>query len=493
MNHLRKDCEGFKKMLSQLQSDVDTDYNVRFIINTELEDKLTNTDIVRIEVIDSCHSDASAVTFEQEGWFDQQASGSSLIGQHAQEEPSPPPADDEPLPAYGNVVRQSFIQRRRPFKTSIVKRKGSASNPPVPIYNDPLTPSASPRPSYHNPHSPNYPTNFNQQAYPTLYKVPPLQPSAPPVSMAAFSHLPDFHYPRRPCSMAPIPRDATTITMLKFKSEMDTKIMGDNHVPSLVGIAMLGEFFVVVDQTHCCVRRVMYDSMNIVAQYLFDKMVPWNVAGVTETLCVVTCPNEGKLVFVNFSNTPSGPPATLQRTMKSGKYLSIGCCKTSERLICGRGPPFSAARIDILNMQGQVIEYINLKKSFMVPRCLAITESKFLAFCDIHNHEAMVYDIENTRNAPEVLRGHKFHSLKEPQGIAILPQLKSLLILDASCGDVYITSHSGDMRKCLSGDISLERQGNTEIKYSISISMDQKILAVAHKNGTVKFYEIKYM
>ncbi|XP_060076844.1 RING finger protein nhl-1-like [Ylistrum balloti] len=488
-NHLRKNLERFKTMFSQLQSDIDTEYNVRFIVNTELEDKLADTDIVKIEIVDCCHMDACAVTFQEDAVVDQQVRAeldsalstpdrsSLMTTQH--EEMSPPLPPEEPPPTYNSVARQSFIQRRRPLNSSVIRRQPSASAPPLSALDD------MPGPSSRLHYSPS-----TQVHYPSADGRSTVQPSAPPLSLSASSE--PFDSPQE-STFTPIPLNAQTVTMFKYLTKIDTVTDKDEFNPSLMGIVSLGEFFVVADKKNKCLKRFRSDGFGSLVDQFYCASEPWDVAGISDTLCVVTAPEEGDILFVSFADTPGETPAKLEFVMETGKYISIGYCRDKDRLICGRGPPFSAARIDILTMRGDIVQKIDLMFSMTVPRSLLMSTTTFLVFCDVRKNEVEVYDIKNSKNSPEVVRRYGHDSLKDPQGIALLPVLKSILILDASSGNVFITSYSGHARKVVHGDIKRERLGGHEVQYTISVSNDQKILAVAHYKGKISFYEIRYM
>ncbi|XP_033761613.1 uncharacterized protein LOC117343380 [Pecten maximus] len=499
-NHLGNDFEVFKTMLSKLQSDADTSYNVRFMINTELEDKMTDTDIVKIEVIHCCHRDASAATFDEVAEADQQVSTepnsaqtrpdrspAAQISQNAREEivPPPPPDDgeEEPPPSYRAVTRQSFIQRPRPWHSSVVRRRPSASAPPLPAYDNSHTPIQHPYPPHVGSQSPN-PSSCAQMSH--------IQPTAPPLYMEDSSPLSSDTIAR--LDRTPISPNVRTITMLNYIAKVETKTDNDDNAPYLVSIATLGRYVIVADQNNRRLQRMADDGFNGVVDQFDCSTEPYDVAGVSDTVCVVAAPKEGSLLFVEFSSTPGASPAKLQRTMKTGKYLSVGYCKSNGRLICGRGPPFSAARIEIVTMQGYTVKQIDLKKPMSVSRNLTLSQSRFLALCDVRNKEAIFYDTaDRGKPRPTIVRRREYNTLREPQGIATIPTLKSVLILDTSTGDVIMTSYSGYVLKVLSGDVTIQRYNNVEVKYSMSVSTDQKLLAIANNRGSVSFYEIKYM
>lgn len=501
--HLRKDFEVFKTMLSKLKSDADKSYNVRFMINTNLEDKMTDTDIVKIEVIDCCHSDAVAATFEEESEMDNQASteqssaqrpseraSSDQISQNTHETTPPPPPsnsqDDPPPPSYRDISRQSFIQRPRPWRSSVVRRRPSASAPPIPGNENTNSRIQSP---YNSAMQYPYPSQvgFHQPNPSTYPQMSHIQPSAPPLAPAVSDETARF-------LRSPIPPGAQTITMFKDIAKVDTKTDRDFTNPYLVAITTVGEYFVVADQKNRRLQRMADDGFMGVVDMFDCGTEPTDVAGISDTMCVVAAPNKASLLLVNFSSSPGSGAPRLQKTMKcGGKFTSVGFCKSNGRLICGIGPPYAATRVSIITMQGHTTAKIDIRNGMSVPRNLVLSEARYLAFCDIRNNEAVFYDTAHSEKRPVIAQRHGASSLKEPHGIVVLPALKSVLILDASTGDVFVTSYSGFARKVLKGGVSVQRCNNVDVKYSMSLSIDQKILAVANNKGSVSFYEIRFM
>ncbi|XP_033761614.1 uncharacterized protein LOC117343381 [Pecten maximus] len=483
-NHLRKDFVVFNAMLSELQSDVDTRYNVRFLINTEVEDILTEADIVKIEVITCCHEEASAVTFQEETEVDQQELNEQV------------PAEDDRKapPPYISVARNAFMQRPRP----------PASVPSLPADNDTR---ATRRPAQHSDNlHPLSLSPFLGHAVPSPYRSPgpQLQPSAPPMyrdssaPQISFAEARSDALPRRATvaqrDKKPIPSDATNVAF-RYKTKISTKTTGDRYNPSLVGVATLGEYFIIADQKNHRLMRIRNDSVgNIVEQYECNE-IPWDVTGITPTLCAVAAPKAGSILFVKFAPIPGSKPATLKRTVKVGQYLSLGYCKTNQWLLGGRGPPFSVAKIDILNLVGDLMKYIVVADSMAVPRSLILSSSRFLIFCDVHNHDVMFTDIEKTMRTPVSLRDsasdHK--SLTDPQGVIKVPVLNdSCITLDAWSGDGFLTYDCGSTKSVIKELIDLKRQPDIDAEYSFVVSSDQKTLAVARNEGTVTLYDIRY-
>ncbi|OWF45395.1 tripartite motif-containing protein 55-like [Mizuhopecten yessoensis] len=460
---LSKNVLSFGDVLPLLESDLTKSFDLRFMINTELEDKLTNSDIVNIEVIDSCHSGPYAVTVndeESDDVFHDQLANVTTAPQTDSHE-----GDEDSLPTYGSVVQHPSL---------LLHRSSDSSSFPRPV------PTAPPLP---------------RQQEMDVTDVPHMQPSAPPLPEAVDNaNYAVVHTESEPHVSPSVDVLVTTSTRdgivgLTYKEYVDIQLSGDINVPFVVAIATVGETFVLIDKSNYCMK-VLSQHGALLNVYDFGYVEPWDVAAISEEECVVTAPKQKQLLFLSDPGLKQGEETSVRKALTTGQYAHIAFHKESQHLIACRCPPFCATRIDLIDLQGRVRRKISLDYCTN-PRNIVVTNSFDIIVSDLGMSKVIFFKSDDsTAIHKKDFIGHAAVSLAKPQGIAIVNELDLVMLLDKRNGDVSVTSFSGQMKKVLRNQISVD--GSVEEDYQMCTNIDGTTLAVTKTDGFVSLYEIEY-
>ncbi|XP_060076804.1 uncharacterized protein LOC132556409 [Ylistrum balloti] len=467
---LSKIMGSFTDILPDLESDLMKSFDLRFMINTELEDKMTNVDIVNIEVIDSCHSGPYIVTFEDNENPDSPGedgiSESGLLGE-----------DEEGLPTYECVLQQPSLEINCP----------SSGQRPLPTA-PPMT----------------LPQNMN------LPSTTLTQPSAPPLPESELRSGPGSHYYHSTGSSestidhsnivsdrslannaesAVDPHVKDGIARLQYKDYIDIQLSGDINIPSLVAIATVGDTFVVLDRSNYCMK-VLSQHGGLLNVHDFGYVEPWDVAAVSDVECVVTAPKQKQLLFLRDPALKQGEEISVRKALTTGQYAYIAFHKETELLIGCLCPPFCSTRIDVIDLQGRVRRKIPVDYC-QSPRNIVVTKPFDLILSDLDKSKVIFFKSSDTNHInKKTFVGHAALSFSKQQGIAIVDEMDLLLILDSRNGDLTVASFSGQLVKVLPNQISVE--GSAEIDTQMCTSMDGTTLAVTSADGFVSLYDIEY-
>ncbi|XP_069110763.1 uncharacterized protein [Argopecten irradians] len=479
---LLKTTASLTNMLPQLESDLTKPFELRYMINTELEDKMTTSNIVSIEVTNSCHAGAYVVAFNVDEHQDDPQ-------ETATEDASGEITEEEGLPSYERVLQHPSL---------VIQSSSNASATPHPV------PSAPP-------------LSIPQELDLPVTPIP--EPSAPPLldsdmftnsagnsseylgdSLQASGNTTDsldthqtessatslVHY-NEPVNASFSTRDG--ISGFVYREYFDIQLSGDVSVPSVVAIATVGDAFVLIDRANYCMK-VLSQYGGLLNVYDFGYVEPWDVATISDVECVVTAPKQKQLLFLTYPALKKGEETVVRKALTTGQYAHIAFHKESKHLIGCLCPPFCATRIDIIDLQGRVRKKIPADYCTS-PRNLVVTNSFDLMLSDLDKSKVIYFKSsgEDPINRKTFV-AHTALSVGKPQGITIASGIDMLLILDSRNGDVSVTSFSGQMKNVLHSQISVD--GSDDMEHQMCTSMDGSTLAVTNADGYVSLYDIRY-
>ncbi|XP_033762222.1 tripartite motif-containing protein 55-like [Pecten maximus] len=482
---LTKTMTSFTDILPKLESDLAKSFDLRYMINTELEDKLTTSDIVDIEVISSCHAGPYMVTFG-DGEIQADSHGAS-VERTANATTDLHEVDEEGLPSYEYVLQQPSMEIRGSSLTSAVRHPVPTAPPlPVPQVVGPpsssiLQPSAPPLPQselFSDPES--FPAEFTAESLDSS-SITAGESSESRLSVGSSAHR-------------PVPSDISSSTKdgiagFKYRDYFDIQLSGDINIPSVVAIATVGDTFVLIDQANYCMK-VLSQYGGLLNVYDFGYVEPWDLAAISDVECVVTAPKQKQLLFLTDPALKQGEETSVRKAMTTGQYAHIAFHKETQHLIGCLCPPFCSTRIDVIDLQGRVRRKIPVDYCTN-PRNLVVTKSFDLILSDLGKSKVIYFKSSDTDsiNRKDFV-AHAGLSFTKPQGIAIVNEVDMLLILESRNGDVSVTTFSGQLQNVLRKQISVN--ASDEMEHQMCTSIDGTTLAVTNADGYVSLYEIEY-
>ncbi|XP_069120828.1 tripartite motif-containing protein 3-like [Argopecten irradians] len=504
--HMINNVSDYKTVLQDLKSTSTKDLIMRFMINTDLEDMLTGCDLVKIELLNSCHSDPIPAVFETPivnrpepqdvarartpDIEDQQRvrmdNNPNPSGQGRPDDSRPPgvtsgSAERRPrpkdrrqnMPPYSSNGRQPNRLRPPPLRNSKPRSKSPRGSPddigPPPPYSPDLIeinlqtgrphrrpkPSAPPLPSQQTPNRP-------------FQRPPPVAMTIPKVGVLV---------PRERAN----PQSAQKISNVQFHHMLDCKANGDTRTPRIIGIAVLGRRYILADKWNNNLKILSKDNSRIDQVVSCQAFQPWDIASYAVGRCVVTAPKEKILVFVGRVRH-SSQIQVVGRLSVQASYASITYFARDDNFICGICPPYGSPSIDILTTTGIVLRSFQSdsfgKPLFTYPRNISVTDEGTIVVCDLDMRSAILVNADN--GMYKMFSGNDQIHLQDPQCVEVLESHQIVLVLNSKFRRLIALSFTGDVVQEVA-DVPVLDNARRLVTYDNN-------LVFVHQDGTVSFF-----
>lgn len=499
----------------------------RFIINTELEDALTSTDLIKIEVIntrqydqrqDACAmanaNDSAQAQSEQEPEDSCETSSSSVssVTETESEEENEEIPDtnvfieisntEEPPPPYPGVV----------FDQTPVELTGTEED---------QTPNQSvqTKPSLSDVISGNSPRAFH-------YLRP--VPSAPPPTIMdssdggsrssedrrrsvsprplgyAISGRPQIEDDRSPLpqrrhhqpqSQAHQSVDRTqsrdrpgTHLRLQMCWKAASTAIGDMKPPRIFGLSWIDpEYLLLADRWNHRLK-VIHSSGNVVHVFSLGNFQPWDIASMPNRYSAIAVP-EAKMIYVMLYVKPE---LIIKKKIPTNRGYSVLTYNPANQTFIGAtlSQFFSPPGIDILNREGHIMTSCypeNTGRTFLsYPRGIAVVDDRIMV-TDFQKKSVIFVKMAGRGHIFQKYQGTETFPLREPNGLVLNSRDRYVIVIDSRSNRLHVVSPSGRFL----GMVDTELDNEEPCKADIFISHDSApLLAIAFSNGNVATYRV---
>ncbi|XP_033730697.1 tripartite motif-containing protein 3-like [Pecten maximus] len=509
--HMMNNVADYKTVIQDLKSASMKDLTLRFMINTDLEDMLTECDLVKIELLNSCHSDPIPAMFntpnasrqnDQNGQRNRlsdrqdqrrvqiqshdpnltdrgRSENSRSSGVRSGSTERRPRTNDrrQNLPPYSAEGRHSENRGLKPPNRGSRPRPRSKSPRGIP---DDIGPPP--------PYSPDLieidmPTPGRQSRRP--------KPSAPPMPNQQTSIGP-FRRPPPVAMTIPkvgvlvphervIPQITEKISNVQYQHMLDSKANGDTRTPRIIGIAVIGRRFILADKWNNNLKIISKDNRRIEQVVPCQSFQPWDIASYAVGRCVVAAPREKILVFVGRARHTSQIQVVGKLSVPA-RYASITYFTRDDNFICGICPPYGGPSIDILTTTGVVLRSFQSdsfgKPLFTYPRNISVTDEGTIVVCDLDTRSVILVNADN--GMYKMFSGNEQVQLQDPQCVEVLESHQLVLVLNSKVRKLIALSFSGDVIQQVD-DVPVLDNARRLVTYDNN-------LVFVHQDGAVTFY-----
>ncbi|OWF56093.1 Tripartite motif-containing protein 3 [Mizuhopecten yessoensis] len=507
--HMMNNVSEYRTVMQDLKSVSLKDLTLRFMINTDLEDMLTESDLVKIELVNSCHSAPVPAMFEthnisspenQSFLSSQQSSLSETENRprvrRSNSAESEGRSDNSRLPSVRSESseRRTGTKERRPKPSPYTDTGRQSQNRSLrPPTRGPRTRPKSPQNIPDDigpppPYSPNLieidpPTSRRQNRRP--------RPSAPPLQA---QQQPGTLFTRPPPVAMTIPKVGVLvpherampqitqkIANVQYQSMLDCKAEGDTRTPRIIGIAVIGRRLILADKWNNNLKVITKDFRRIEQVVACHSFQPWDIASYAVGRCVVAAPKEKILAFVGRARHTS-QIQVVGKINVAASYASITYFERENNFICGICPPYGGPSIDILNTSGVVLKSFKSdsfgKPLFTYPRNISVTDEGTIVVCDLDTRSAILVNADN--GMYKMFSGNEQVQLQDPQCVEVLESHQLVLVLNSKFRKLIALSFSGEVIQQVD-DVPILDNARRVIRYGNN-------LVFVHQDGAVTFY-----
>ncbi|XP_060075068.1 RING finger protein nhl-1-like [Ylistrum balloti] len=503
--HMMNNITDYKSIMQDLSSASTKDLDLRFMINTDLEDMLTECDLVKIELLNSCHSIPIPAVFEnpvvshsgsQSSSRDQRNRVSSTEDQqrnHVENQSDlrerTRRSDNNRSPGITQTERRGRTRGLSPYSGDRHHSENRGLKPPSRGFQ---SRSKSPRkiPSDIGPPPPYSPDLVEIDVpAPRRYRRP--KPSAPPLPGLQTSVRP-FRRPPPVAMTIPkvgvlVPQERVMsqitqkISNVQYQSMLDSKAEGDSRTPRIIGIAVIGRRFILADKWNNNLKVITKDNRRIEQVVACQSFQPWDITSYSVGRCVVAAPKEKILAFIGRGRS-SSQIQVVGKLNVAASYASITYFARDDNFICGICPPYGGPSIDILTTTGVVLRSFQSdsfgKPLFTYPRNISVTDDGTMVVCDLDTRSVILVNADN--GMYKMFSGNEQVQLQDPQCVEVLESHQLVLVLNSKFRKLIALSFSGDVIQQVD-DVPLLDNARRLVTYGNN-------LVFVHQDGAVAFY-----
>lgn len=542
-------CTGMNRQLHHLDSVkckllLDSP-ETRFIINTELEDAMTSTDLIKIEVINTRqydhHKDSTIVRHESvpnEEVTDENSSLENNENRNENSDSLSSSVSSETESESEEETDEIDETRNDAEQNNIIIEISNTEDPPPPYSG--LFPTPNPvqsiaqqdepisqetadqvKPSLSDLISGNSPRQFHH-----LRPVP----SAPPPNLSSrtddssrSSECDDVR--RRPVSPQPVryaissrpqvmdersphpqrrhqhhshhhqPVDRTrsrdrpgTNLRLQMCWKASSTAIGDMKPPRVFGLSWIDHEYLLLADRWNHRLKVIHSSGNIVHVFSLGNFQPWDIADMPDKYSAIAIP-EAKMIYIMLYIKPE---LMIKRKLATKRGYSVLTYNSSDQTFIGAtlSQFFSPPGIDILDRDGHILTSCypeNTGRTFLsYPRGITMIDDRIMV-TDFQKKSVIFVKMAGRGQIFHRYQGTDAFPLREPNGLALNARDRYVIVIDSRSNRLHVVSPSGRFL----GMVETELDSDEPCKAAVFTPRDaMPMLAVAYSNGNIVTYRI---
>ncbi|XP_061180164.1 RING finger protein nhl-1-like [Saccostrea echinata] len=543
-------CSGMNRHLIQMNSMKNKFLldppETRFIINTELEDAMTSSDLIKIEVLntrqydhrkdttivhneerpieevteenssdvndqdrtDNSNSSSSSVTSETESESDQENDEITETCHNTEQnnvfiEIS---NTEEPPPPYPGIFsEQSSRQTPQQQEEPRIYPTGDQTKPAL---SDVIS-GSSPRQFHHlrpipSAPLPNLMDRTEGSSWSTESEDQARPPRSPQPVRYAISGRPRVSSERSPQPQRRHqhhhPNHHQSVDRTRSRDRPGTRLclqmcwkasstaIGDMKPPRIFGLAWIDHEYLLLADRWNHRLKVVHSSGNVVHVFSLGNFQPWDIANMPEKYSAITVP-DAKMIYIMFFIKPD---LMIKRKIATKKGYSVLTYNPDDRTFIGAtlSQFFSPPGIDILDSDGRILTSCypeNTGRTFLsYPRGISMVDDRIMV-TDFQKKSVIFVKMSGRGHIFQKYQGTETFPLREPNGLALNPRDRYVIVIDSRSNRLHVVSPSGRFL----GMVETELDNDEPCKAAIFVHRDSKpMLAIAYSNGNVATYVV---
>ena len=513
----------------------------RFIINTELEDAMTSTDLIKIEVINTRQYDqrrdttlstseqttnersaddnedvvsgssssvaSSETDTESEDEIDDSLGAGNNTGQSNvfieisdTEEPPPPypgiPHDQTTNDIVDHLVEQSSQHNNQQIKPSL--SDVISGNSPRTFQHLRPVPSAPPPSLIDRSEDGSGSTDSeghgrSASPQPVRYVIsgrPQVTDERSPMPQRRHLH---HSHPNQPQSRQSVDRRRSrdrpgTNLRLQLCWKAASTAIGDMKPPRIFGLSWIDHEYLLLADRWNHRLKVVHSSGNVVHVFSLGNFQPWDIADMPNKYCAIALP-EAKMIYIMLYIKPE---LLIKKKIPTKRGYSVLTYNPADQTFIGAtlSQFFSPPGIDILNKEGHILTSCypeNTGRTFLsYPRGIAVVDDRIMV-TDFQKKSVIFVKMAGRGQICQKYQGTETFPLREPNGLALNTRDHYVIVIDSHSSRLHVVSPSGRFL----GMVDTPLDNDEPCKAAIFIPPDSiPLLAIAYSNGNVSTYKI---